>query len=91
MLIAALVVLGAGLGLRGSSGLGSDEVLRVNMKGPRGLLRVYCEVDRNTAFVVELCLQQEGFARSAKAVQPVYGWPDARHFAQYILRDRKIN
>jgi hypothetical protein len=68
MLIAALVVLGAGLGLRGSSGLGSDEVLRVNMKGPRGLLRVYCEVDRNTAFVVELCLQQEGFARSAKAV-----------------------
>jgi hypothetical protein len=35
MLIAALV-LGAGLGMSGSSGLGSDGVLRVNMEGPRG-------------------------------------------------------
>jgi len=76
MLIAALV-LGAGLGMSGSSGLGSDGVLRVNMEGPRGSVAgTLGELTANTAFVVELCLPQEGFpgswpARAAQRAAPV--------------------
>jgi len=35
-MVMAALVLGAGLGVSGASGVGADVVLRVNMEGPRG-------------------------------------------------------
>jgi hypothetical protein len=39
-MLRAALELGLALGFSGSSGLGSVGLLRVNMKGPRGLLRL---------------------------------------------------
>jgi hypothetical protein len=59
MLRAALAI-GLALGFNGSSGLGSVGLLRVNMKGPRGLFAPLAGKSRwQHHVVVELCQAYE--------------------------------